>query len=605
MAEELVIPKTFVDLVKLDRQTLDSISENWNELKTAFDESTQKLVEQVQQGKDSLKERQETNKKLQQILTSGGKDSAYYREIQEKLESLGKIVPPYLKKQVEKQAEITRINEEYNKRSEMIADLQKRGELSPTQRRYMEMRNKLTKHYDKWLIKNKFFQKVNDSLKSMVAGAGNWLFKILTLLFALALFDPKGKFLKSILTFITKMATWLIRTIIDMLPQVLSTMWSLFWDVLVPGIADMGKAIGEALFGKDTVLAKIFGVLGGILPIVVVGIGLFTKLSAVLSALGITIGATVGLIIAIGVALVALWVYADKIALWFEDLFKWFSNLGIVMKLLLLPVFAVIGIFYGLVKLFQAIKKYGFVKTMEMIWESIKQFFANIWESTKQFFINIVNTIWNSFFMKIWEGILWIAKPWITFYKFIFKKLLPIFKIFLKFFLNIWKAFKAFFTGQISFGDFTGKILNAFSSMFSSMFDLFGKMKIKIANVFEDIWNTIKGIFTGMVDWIYDTLPSWMLPEEETPKPTQVKKVIEKGAETGRIEETVMRATGKEKLTAKEMELTRKAQAGDSDALREIASLMRKQTATTERSRGRVTNFIKNNTTSASKQQSG
>lgn len=304
-----------------------------------------------------------------------------------------------------------RIKQE-NERKEK-ADEQLRKILTP-KTSIGKMQEKLTKTYHKWLVKKNFFKNVGNWLKTLAENAGGWLMNLLKLLFVLAIFDPKGVFLKSILNFITKMVVQFINIIIERLPGIIKTMWNIFWDVLVPGFANMGKAIGEAIFGADSILSKIFEAIGGLIPIVVVAMGLFTKLSAVLATLGITAGATLGWLIAIPVALMVLWKYSEQIMKFLNTFPKFLEKkLGVVGKILGTLFKVITGPLKFIVWVIQIIKKYGFKKLLKMITKFFKELGTKIKNAIlgyvsflllpfKTIFNFVTNTIPNAI-SRIWK----------------------------------------------------------------------------------------------------------------------------------------------------------------------------------------------------------
>jgi hypothetical protein len=168
-----------------------------------------------------------------------------------------------------------------------------------------------------------------------------------------------------------------INFIIPKVPIIAKRMWKLFWDVVVPGFGKMGKAIGEAIFGKG-IMADIFEWLGKAAPVLVVILGvlgkiiefkgaivLFGKILAAIATFlfnllfpGVLLGikmliaaysagaisfgamlagiwamvwpilAVVAAIAAVGIALYMLWKHWDKVKAWLFSVGAWFKKIG-------------------------------------------------------------------------------------------------------------------------------------------------------------------------------------------------------------------------------------------------------------------------------------
>lgn len=157
----------------------------------------------------------------------------------------------------------------------------KQSSASPSEKQEM---TKLVNQAYKDVVKNKVLTKMKDSLASMKDGlkklgksAGNFLLKLLLFVLALAIIDPKGKILKSLINVFINLAKTFINTIIPLLPGIISAMIELITDILpkllklivheiIPAIGKAFIAAGNNLLGsKDPKLqgwGKLFKKIG-------------------------------------------------------------------------------------------------------------------------------------------------------------------------------------------------------------------------------------------------------------------------------------------------------------------------------------------------------
>jgi hypothetical protein len=242
---------------------------------------------------------------------------------------------------------------------------------------FKKIQLRLAKYTDKWLVKDNFLKKLGGFFKKLIDRSGGWLKTLLEILLFFAIFDPGGSFLNGIFNLITSMLEKAINFIIPKVPIIAKRMWKLFWDVVVPGFGKMGKAIGEAIFGKG-IMADIFEWLGKAAPVLVVILGvlgkiiefkgaivLFGKILAAIATFlfnllfpGVLLGikmliaaysagaisfgamlagiwamvwpilAVVAAIAAVGIALYMLWKHWDKVKAWLFSVGAWFKKIG-------------------------------------------------------------------------------------------------------------------------------------------------------------------------------------------------------------------------------------------------------------------------------------
>ena len=211
------------------------------------------------------------------------------------------------------------------------------------------IKKKLSKYYQKWFLQKDFLKMIGGFFKKLIDRAGGWLMDLLKMLFLLAIFDPKGKFLNSIMNFLIGILETVLRTIINWLPAIAKRMWNLFWDELVPGFGRLGKMIGDTLSGKDSLLGSILEKVGKAVPVLIGVLGVVSKLWPVLSFLATALW---GAITAATAGTVGFTATASAIwsAVW--------------------PVLAVIAAIVALVAVLYLVWKY---------WDVIKQFFADLW----------------------------------------------------------------------------------------------------------------------------------------------------------------------------------------------------------------------------------
>jgi len=211
------------------------------------------------------------------------------------LDGIREILSNSQKQQVDDYKEIIKLEEEKAKRDDELKKLLDMGALSMKQVKYLKFKNKLTLMYHKWIVKNKWFSKITRVFRKMAKGSEGFLSKLLKSLFLLAIFDPKGKFLSSILSFIIKMAVKFIEIIIKWAPIIAERMVHLFWNVLLPGLKNLGQAIAKALgFEPGGTMHKIFGVLAQVIPVGFLLMGLVSKLMPAIKAFGSVISTITG-----------------------------------------------------------------------------------------------------------------------------------------------------------------------------------------------------------------------------------------------------------------------------------------------------------------------
>jgi len=370
------------------------------------------------------------------------------------------------------------------------------------------IKKKLNKYYQKWFLQNDFLKKIGGFFKKLIDRAGGWLMDLLKMLFFLAIFDPEGKFLTSIMNFLIGILETVLRTIINWLPVIAKRMWSLFWDVLVPGFGRLGKMIGDTLFGTDSTMSGLFEDIGKLIPKLVAFGGGISFLKPIIKALAglvsfIIANPIAAAIIAVIAAIALIFIYSDQIAEFFEvTIPKWFNSLGNTMKsvvaFIIILTSPLWGLLYGLAKLFQSFKKIGVAATFQLIGDEIYNFFADIgngisnWvgEVVDQFLDHLFEfgNLFKSFGIWIYEGFIKIKNKisnWISSVGKFFARLPRRFGSWLasikQEFLTWWKNF-------------------SFKELVANMIDsVFGK---GTSSRIGEVMDTISGLLTDMSDWI-------------------------------------------------------------------------------------------------------
>jgi hypothetical protein len=284
-----------------------------------------------------------------------------------------------------------------------------------------KIKEKLNKVYEKYVANGLIFKKALEGFKDLAERAGSWLGDILKFLFVMALFDPKGKFLGSIINFLIKMVVMFVNILAKYIPILIKTIINLVVDVFPPLLKQIVNGIFDALwgmfdawikefpkdsilgkimtfvrdlFGPDSILRQFFIGLAELSPLIIAAIvafGIIGKLMALYTMLTAAAAVVGWPILAVVAALVLLWIYADKVAKFLESIWEWFKEINIVGKILIgvlalifYPITLIIIGVYALVKLFQSIKKIGFAKTVELIWKSIKKGIDFVWKWLKK-----------------------------------------------------------------------------------------------------------------------------------------------------------------------------------------------------------------------------
>ncbi len=359
------------------------------------------------------------NKQFQEMISNG-------------VEQLSTVVSSLLKLQRKE----LKLKEKEEARESQLQNIQ-----LAFQKKYKKMREKLTLTYFKEFVKGKFFTRMRNVLGKIASSATSWFFKIMKALLFLAIFDPKGKFLGSIIGFITKMVVWFVKALTRYIPQIISTIIYLVTEVIPPLLKETIRAIFSAFrdmfhtwskqlmekspffakmlqwvgdaFGENGILTIFFTKLAGLFPIIFAGMGIIALVSKLMPMFKIMwkIGAfiipklitgigylftalqwlvnllianpIVAVILGVVLAFMAILKWGDKIQVWFNDTFGKDSILA--------KSFNVLNV---------AVKEiWTYIKTL---WQNIKIFFKEVSE------IGVMSAVKNFFrrtLKAIWEGL--------------------------------------------------------------------------------------------------------------------------------------------------------------------------------------------------------
>jgi hypothetical protein len=305
-----------------------------------------------------------------------------------------------------------------------ILKLAQGGFISPTQERYLKLKNKATLYIHKQLVKKKWLQKVGKNLLTLVKSAGSTIFSLLKGLFMLAIFDPKGKFLSSIIGFITNMVIMFVNILAKHIPRIVRSMIFIITKVLPPALQKAIVAIFEAiggmlqawaielkknspffgwvieqfakLFGPDGILTTFFKGLAGLLPIFI-AIGLAVKAiiflmpvfavikSAVLGFVAV-MGTAAAPFIALGVAVVGaialIYIFRKEIMSFFVDVGTWIGEAFSSVKNWVSKAFNWINDIFSTVWAWAKGINLGAV--FKIVWKEFKKFGKYIWKQIKK-----------------------------------------------------------------------------------------------------------------------------------------------------------------------------------------------------------------------------
>jgi len=318
----------------------------------------------------------------------------------------------------------------------------------------------------------------------------------------------------------------LIAGLIRALPVIIKALSKILFEVIPGVLKQIFNAILDVLeVPADSPLRAIADFLADIAPYVIilvaVGYGIVQVISAINAVMAVmaVLSGPVGLVVlAIGILIVylmLLWKYSDKIVAFFEGLWEKFKKLGIIGKIItailavvLVGIFPVIPIIYGLAKLFQSFKKIGVVETFKLIWKTITDFIKNLYTTVADFFVMIVTTIKKAFItaMKFLGKLI---KKWF-FIAFInpVNTVIKIFKRFKDAIMGIVNVLSDLFSGKIGMKDAMKKVGGIILDLATGLAKEIGSAVGKVFDTLGGPFSKLKDMFLNMFSGIQMKLAS-------------------------------------------------------------------------------------------------
>jgi len=363
---------------------------------------------------------------------------------------------------------------------------------------------KLNKYYEKHLIKNKYFQfsmKTMMGIEEAVKNNDGWLMSLIGFLSMLAIFDPNGSFISSVITAISDGIVWLINLIVPLIPTMINTMFSLIpiiVDRLASIIPVILKSLSKALFASGEKAGGFIGQVLKLLSWIAGNQAIITVLESIVKALKYIIPAF--LVIA-GLAKVFGFIssaVAPMIKLFgvlqtvFSGLVTVAGFLGISVGWLVLIIVGVIAAIYLLVK----------------HWDKVSAFLQNIGKAIGAFF---TDTLPNAFFSGMEKFMKWMSGlddaidnalsfVWNTIYD-IGKALLTWYFVTIPGY--VWKGIK--FIGKILWDFYTKTIPDFFITSFGIIYNFVSDWITSITKFlkrgFVNLTNIIKGFIPKVLNF--------------------------------------------------------------------------------------------------------
>ena len=341
-------------------------------------------------------------------------------------------------------------------KNKFIIDYLNKNAFDSIYKKDRKLKSELTKENHKNIVKKKWYEKLDKSFNKLLkAMGGDWWKEIIGFLLMMAIFDPKGKILGSIIDLLVNALSMILNLLARMIPPLIKKMWYVLWDVVPSAIKRLLDGVFKAIydmfeiwiskFPDDSILGKVLKVvqwlfsknspilgflylLADLVPYFVTAMLIMKAFTAVMAAYNFVFNsgiiaqklgmiaikaftlaanlataatwllttplglAILGILYLIG-TLYALWKFKDQIAGFFEMIFSKLNSLGVWGKILKGVIFVVFGWLYGTVKLFQSFSKIGVKKTFANIWTFIKETAKLVWKNIKMFGSYIWNQI--------------------------------------------------------------------------------------------------------------------------------------------------------------------------------------------------------------------
>lgn len=249
------------------------------------------------------------------------------------------------------------------------------------------------------LTKKDFIKKIWNAFKSVAKTIGqiaqrvygNWFTKLLYMLLFLSVFDPKGKFLKSILGFITKMALQLLEVILEKLPAVIKAFIHIITEVLPDAFRKVVDMVFD--FAHKRLVKLIEEIESPFLKWLVTQLSdLFSPSGTFATFLKDSAGILIPLFILVGLLVKA----APFLAMIGKVFLVIFTALKFVLMKVIVPVIMSIIGFFGLIPVLVAVAFMAVGFLIYKYWEEIKSFFISVADNVIGVVMGIINYIWNA-----------------------------------------------------------------------------------------------------------------------------------------------------------------------------------------------------------------
>ena len=400
--------------------------------------------------------------------------------------------------------------------------------------KYLKIKEKLLTVYDKYIINGQFFKHALKAFNSLAERATSWFFDLLKILFFFAIFDPKGKFLSSIVKFIINMVVWFVKILTKYIPIIIKTIIYLVTEVIPPLLKMVVNSIFDALytmfdtwakqfpeesilrqivetvrdiFGKDSPLRQFLLLLAGLFPVIFAGMGvlaLYTKLLPLFGFLKVAFIAIKGALIGLA------------------------STLGIAVGWIVLIIAAVVLLGIVIYKNWDVVKKYliiikdyvlnkiilPFISFIKEIWNTLKPFIQEIWNTLKPFIQKVKTWFTTTIMPLIMELKNLFVNTFISIFSFIksiFDKLLtllkPVFEVLASLFFSLLTLLKPVFEVLISlaslvFEVFQMIIFPIIKTLFKGLLILLTPFIFVLKLVGKLLWFLVKNVFFAFLNII-------------------------------------------------------------------------------------------------------
>jgi hypothetical protein len=335
------------------------------------------------------------------------------------------------------------------------------------------------KHWitEKWqkVIKSNFFQKTMGFLKSMATT--NFITTLLTFLVLL-----KMGILQRFIPFIISVVGDAVQSLIGFLPQLAKMFWKILTETAPKIFSEIFRTIFKTLGIENETLLKFSDGLAKILPMLLTGLWLFDKISAVLPVFTI-IGKVFSFL---------LWVVK---AIWFViEMIAFVTGIAVGWVVAIIAAVILIGVLVW--------------KFRKEIWDFLKwignAFYDYVIAPITAIFVVLGSLFYDFVIKPIWDALVWVSG---LFYKYIMKPVGKAISWVMKKFVALITSFIGIFKKAFKWiGDLLYKI---FVAPIKSLFSALAAVAAPVIEKIQPIINFIKGIFDtvqGKAKWLLDSI---------------------------------------------------------------------------------------------------